>query len=118
MVTQARVGNSVFRSGIQAYVRTRVEGSSGIDLLLAAYDMAIASCAREDDVTAAHCLAELINALNFAYDEVATGLFRLYRYCLDLVKTQRWQEAAAILRHLRQTWAEAAGEPLLQIVKN
>lgn len=118
MISEPKSSSSPVRNSVLVYVRNRVEGISEEELLLDTYDLAIVSCVRKDDLPASRCIAELINALNFDYPEVATGLFRLYRYCLDLVKDQKWDEAAGILRELRRTWAEALGYPIRRAANN
>ncbi len=52
-------------------------------------------------------LVELISSLNFDYEEVALGLFRLYQYCQDKIRLEEFDEAVTILQGLRDAWMES-----------
>ena len=93
--------------GIAAYRHSEVAYSSPQDLLLKLYDVAIASCRQRDGRRSRAALVELIDSLNFQYAQVATGLLRLYNYCLDLIRDEQFDDAQAILADLRETWAKA-----------
>ncbi len=93
--------------GIAAYRHNEVAYASPQDLLLKLYDVAIASCRQRDARRSRAALVELIDSLNFEYAQVATGLLRLYNYCLDLIRDEQFDDAQAILADLRETWAKA-----------
>jgi flagellin-specific chaperone FliS len=76
-------------------------------LLLTLYDQAILGCKKQDEGKASSALAKLIDALDFDYAEVSTGLFRLYEYLLRMVWKRNFSQALPILSELRQTWTEA-----------
>jgi flagellin-specific chaperone FliS len=52
-----------------------------------------------------------VSSLNFEAGELATDLFRLYEYCLQAVRRQRFTDAAAVLRILKSGWAEGLRSP-------
>ncbi|HIC89164.1 MAG TPA: flagellar protein FliS [Anaerolineae bacterium] len=91
----------------QAYQQPRIENTDPLNLVLVAYDAALTGCARHDLVQTARALTVLYNGLDFSQGEIAVGLFRLYQYCAGLVRQGKFDEAADLLRELRETWAEA-----------
>ena len=91
----------------RAYQNNQVLGASPVQLLLMTYEVIISSCARRDPQKARRGLVELIGALNFDYQEMALGLFRLYDYCLTALGRGRFDEAAGIVRELKGAWEQA-----------
>ncbi len=89
------------------YVTTRTQGMSQQQMLLELYDFAIAGCLARDSRKASAAIVELIAALNFNYEEIATGLYRLYEYALREVKAQHFDAAHTVLAGLREAWGEA-----------
>ena len=97
---------------VTSYYRTqqgrRVAKGFGVgQLLLELYDHAIAGCVARDCKKVSAALVELIGALNFDYEDIALGLFRLYDWCLRRARAKAWDEVSEILRDLRETWARA-----------
>jgi flagellin-specific chaperone FliS len=90
-----------------AYRETQTQGLAPQQLLLQLYDFAIAGCVARDMRRASAALVELIAALDFDYEEIAHGLFRLYEYALRQVKAGQYESALGILRDLRDTWEQA-----------
>jgi flagellin-specific chaperone FliS len=90
-----------------AYAATQTQGMSQQQMLLQLYDFAIAGCVARDTRKATAAIVELIAALNFDYEEIATGLYRLYDYALREVKAQRYEAAHKVLGGLRDAWHEA-----------
>jgi flagellar protein FliS len=90
-----------------AYATTQLQGMTQQQMLLQLYDFAIAGCVAHDAKKASAAIVELIAALNFDYEEIATGLYRLYDYSLREVKAQRFDNARKILGDLRETWHQA-----------
>ena len=76
-------------------------------LVLHVYDYAIQSCIRKDIDGASNALVELIDSLNFDYQEIASGLFRLYEYLMRLVKVGEFELPLDLLKKLRYTWNQA-----------
>jgi len=94
-------------AALQHYRAQQVQGASPMQLVLMVYDIAIVACEARDPQRAGRALSELIGSLNFEYEEIATGLFRLYEYCLWGIRRSRFQDAAKVLRGLRQAWVDA-----------
>jgi len=90
-----------------AYVAQHTQGMSQQQMLLQLYDFAVAGCVARDARKATAAIVELIAALNFDYEEIATGLYRLYDYTLREVRAQRFEEARKILGGLRDAWQQA-----------
>jgi flagellin-specific chaperone FliS len=90
-----------------AYATAQTQGMSQQQMLLQIYDFAIAGCVAGDVRRATAAIVELIAALNFDYEEIATGLYRLYDYALREVKAHRFDAAHKVLAELRDTWQEA-----------
>jgi len=57
-----------------AYVAQQTQGMSQQQMLLQLYDFAVAGCVARDGRKATAAIVELIAALNFDYEEIATGL--------------------------------------------
>ena len=81
--------------------------SSPEDLLLHLYDFAIQSCIRKDVDRTSNALAELIDSLNFEYQDISGGLFRLYEYIMRCVKQNEFEIPLDLLKKLRETWNQA-----------
>jgi flagellin-specific chaperone FliS len=94
-------------AGIAAYRQNQVNLASPGELLIKVYDLGIGACARGDAEQARAVLIELINSLNFTQNSVAVGLLRLYNYCLDMIRQEKFDEPKRILNELRETWAQA-----------
>ena len=76
-------------------------------LLVKTYDVAIAALSVQDGQRACKAVASLIDALDFEHAEIAGGLFRLYRYCMEQIKQGDMAVPTRILTDLRDTWAQA-----------
>jgi flagellin-specific chaperone FliS len=94
-----------------AYLAAQTQTMTPQQVLLELYDFAIAGCVARDARKASAALVELIAALDFDYEEIAAGLYRLYEYALREVKAQRFEAAHRILTGLRDTWRVALGVP-------
>ena len=93
---------------LRRYVEQEVLGASPQKAVLLLYERAICGCLRRDERLASAALAQLIDALDLRY-EVAQGLFRLYDWCLRLVKRGQFEAAREILQELRDAWRRAMG---------
>jgi len=49
-------------------------------------------------------VTELINALNFDYENVAVNYYRLYRYAMEQIYQSNFKDAALVLREMREMW--------------
>lgn len=90
-----------------AYITTQTRGMTPQQVLLQLYDLAIAGCVARDMRRASAALVELIAALDFSYEGIAQGLYRLYEYALRHVKAERYDVSLGILRELRDSWEQA-----------
>ena len=105
--TQATVVNG---KKLQTYQQSQILGLDSVQLLIKVYDYTILQCKKGDISLASRGLVELISALNFEYQEIALGLFRLYQYCMDKVKQSEFDEAVALLQGLRSAWLTTTAE--------
>ncbi len=90
---------------LKSYQSSQIMSMDPIPLLIKVYDFIILNCKKRDLEKSTKGLVELISALNFDYQEVSLGLFRLYQYCLDNIKQNKFDEAIVILEGLRDSWA-------------
>jgi flagellin-specific chaperone FliS len=93
-----------FRS--QEYRQNDVLGASPLRLVVMAYDLAIQSCERKDFEKATRAISVLRDALNFEYQDVALGLFRVYQWCLDCIRQGDYGSAISALSELRDAWVQ------------
>ena len=92
----------------QSYRENQIKSATPLDLVIMAYDAALAGCGQQDLERTTKAISILRNALDFSYNaDVALGFFRIYQYCADLVRKGEYDEAAHLLRELRGAWAEA-----------
>lgn len=94
-------------ASVAAYRQNQLTYASPQDLLLAVYDAGVTACATGDADRAKAALVELVNSLNFDYQEISFGLLRMYNYCLDLTAKGQLEDVGRILSELRTTWAQA-----------
>jgi len=78
-----------------------------VQLIIKVCDFVILNCKKGDMTEASRGLVELISALNFDYQEISLGLFRLYQYCMEKIKNKEFDEAIHILQGLRNAWAQS-----------
>lgn len=95
---------------VNSYVNNQLMGLSKGQLLLTVYDIAITGCQQKDSDKAIRAISELISSLNFNYQEIAVGLFRLYQYTIDQLRSKNYAESLITLQELRETWAMAIQE--------
>lgn len=90
----------------QEYRQNDVLGASPLRLVVMAYDLAIQSCERQDFEKATRAISVLRDALNFEYQDVALGLFRVYQWCLDCIRQGDYNNAISALSELRDAWVQ------------
>ncbi|MGE5620294.1 MAG: hypothetical protein ACM3US_13690 [Sphingomonadaceae bacterium] len=95
------------RPQLNSYRVNSVVGLTRGELLLKLYDLGISALAAQDGQRASRVVAQMIESLDFRYSDIAFGLFRLYRYCMDEIKRGKYDMATLILKELRDTWARA-----------
>ena len=93
---------SAYRS---QYREQEVLGSSPVHRIVMAYDVAIQACEQKNVQRATQAVSLLRDSLNFDYGDAALGLFRLYQWCLDCIRSNNYPEALKILSDLREAWA-------------
>lgn len=103
--------SSVYQTASQTYRINQVNNASPLDLLLMAYDAALVGCAQHSLERTANALTVLRNALDYNYDaKIAMGFYQLYQYCAELTRQGEFDQAATILRELRDSWAQVKAE--------
>ena len=103
----------------RAYQRNQIMGMNPMELVVKVYDVAILGCNTQDANKVSKALVELIAALRFdGNEEVATGLFRLYQYSMDMAKQGDFDEARQILTDLRGAWVSTLEKNKPPVNKN
>lgn len=92
---------------VNTYLENQILNAKPEELILKVYDFILLHIKKKNYAKANAGLIELIAALNFDYQEQALGFFRLYTYCQQLIRQEKWDEAAQIIKELRDTWAKA-----------
>ena len=88
----------------QKYREQQVLNASPAERLVIIYDVALLACTRRDLEKFSRAMGVLLEGLDFNYPEVANGLLAIYQWCGELARKKRYDEAAGILRELRDTW--------------
>ena len=100
-----------FQNATLTYRMNQINGASPLDLLIMAYDAALASAGQQDLDRFTRAIGVLRDALDYSYDaEVALGFFRLYQYCADLARKGEYDEAAGLIRELRDAWVQVRSQ--------
>ncbi|MFQ5649943.1 MAG: flagellar export chaperone FliS [bacterium] len=89
------------------YLRQQLKTASPEKLILMLFDLGVKRCRARDRTGAARVLVELIAALNFDHKEIALTFFQLYRFALDQVHSQKFENALMIFEGLRDVWESA-----------
>lgn len=89
------------------YLLQQVNSAGPEKLISLLYDLGSKSCRSKDRQKAAKVLVELIAALNFEYKEIAIGFFDLYRYALDEVHKNKFENALMVFDGLNDVWKSA-----------
>ena len=99
------------QAAANTYRMNQIRSASPLDLLIMTYDAALAACAGADLERSTRAISYLRDTLVWDYDAESTmGFFRLYQYCNELVREGKYDEAAHILRELRDTWAQVKNQ--------
>jgi flagellin-specific chaperone FliS len=94
-------------SAINTYRKEQVLNLSPVEVIKRLYEVAIIACRRNESDLARRAINELIAGLNFEYNEIAVGLYRLYDYSKLCIRQGNMEEAAKVLDELRATWVQA-----------
>ncbi len=87
------------------YKQQDVMSASPLRLVIMTYDLAIRACEQQDFVKAIKTISALRDTLDMDYPDVSVGLFRLYQWCLDCIRTGDYASAITTLSELRSAWA-------------
>ena len=96
------------REPYRARFQEELDGLSPARLLLKLYDLAIASCDREERERLISTLTELVAALSFDHREISTPLFSIYDHCIRLGRAGKFGDVRAVLVQLRDAWSQSA----------
>ncbi len=107
MQTSVAYRQSMAKKGLNNYRENAILNASPEELILKLYDLGLLSIKKGDLQKANRVLTELISSLNFDYQEVALGFFKLYRYCQNELYQGRTEMPLKILTELRESWAKA-----------
>jgi flagellin-specific chaperone FliS len=80
-------------------------GASPVRLVVMTYDVAIKACEQRDFIRASQAVSLLRDSLNLEYGDVGMGLFRLYQWVLECIRSEAYDDALKTLRELRDGWA-------------
>jgi flagellin-specific chaperone FliS len=89
------------------YRKEHLLNLSPVEVIKKLYDTAILGCKKNDTALAQQAVTELIIGLNFEYEDISVGLYRLYQYSKDCIRKGELDEAVKVLQELRETWVEA-----------
>ena len=89
------------------YLKQKIMSAIQGEVVCYIYDAGIVACKKKDTTKAGQAIRELINALNFDYKEMAVPLFDLYKYCLNNINSDKFEDAQEILEGLRDAWFDA-----------
>lgn len=92
---------------VNTYLENQILNAKPEELILKVYDFILLHIKKKNYSKANAGIVELIAALNFDYQDVALGFFKLYTYSQQLLRSEKWDEAYTIIRELRDTWAKA-----------
>ncbi|MCL4540703.1 MAG: flagellar protein FliS [Bacteroidetes bacterium] len=95
------------RQAFKGYKTNEIMSLSPVQLILKLYDFVIVNSKRKNYNNVSAGLTQLIAALNFDYQEVSIGFFRLYRYCQNQSQNGNFAEVEKIISELRSAWAQA-----------
>lgn len=98
---------------LQSYQQSQILSMEPVPLLIKVYDFTILNCKKKNMEKAGKGLVELISTLNFDYPDVSLGLFRLYQYCQDKIREEKYDEVISILEGLRNAWIETLKKEMI-----
>jgi flagellar protein FliS len=95
---------------VNQYVTNEILNATPEKLIMKVYDFAIINCQKHNMLKTNEALQVLINALNFEHPEakeISFGLLRLYRYCQDQMRKNKYDDVYKVLSELKETWETA-----------
>jgi flagellar protein FliS len=106
-VAYKRASTGSHKSKINTYLENQILNSKPEELVLKVYDFILLNIKKKNYNKANAGIIELIAALNFDYQDVSLGLFKLYTYCQNQIRKENWTEAQEIIQDIRNSWAKA-----------
>jgi flagellin-specific chaperone FliS len=101
----------------KAYMSVQVASNDPGELILLAYSAAIQGCEQRDMRRAGDAVCELMNGLDFTYQEIAGNLIVTYDWIFRLIKEGKFDEAKQFLTELREAWAKALENEAARLAK-
>jgi flagellin-specific chaperone FliS len=101
---------STNKSPVNQYLMNDIIHSTPQQLLIRIYDFAILQCNKNNMVKTNDAIQVLMNSLNYDTEEtrnISTGLFRLYKYCQEQMRSGNNDIVHKILTELRESWLSA-----------
>ena len=89
------------------YMIQKIMSASPNQLVSYIYDAILVACRQQDRLRAQRGLLTLIKSLRFEYEEIASPMSELYRYCLKQISAGEFEEVAALIAECRVAWVEA-----------
>ncbi len=99
-------GNVLPGEAAEAYGTSAIEGATPGRLVLQTYDHIIKCCRKKDVGRGKKGLVELQSALNLDYLEISGPLYRIYEYCTDRLRDEKFAEVAQVMTDLRSSWSK------------
>jgi flagellin-specific chaperone FliS len=96
-----------FNTAAHIYHREQFINLSPVEVVKKLYDTAILGCKKNNTVLAQNAITELVVGLNFDYQDISVGLYRLYQYTKYCIRNGNMNEAVRVLEELRTTWVKA-----------
>ena len=98
---------SSYKKSVNTYLENQILNAKPEELVLKVYDFILLNMKKKNYNKANAGLVELIASLNFDYQDVSVGLFKLYTYCQEQIRKENWEEAKGIIQDIRDAWAKA-----------
>jgi flagellin-specific chaperone FliS len=96
-----------YSAAAHTYNREQYLNLSSVEVIKKLYDTAILGCKKNNTVLAQNAITELVVGLNFEYQDISVGLYRLYQYTKHCIRNGNMNEAVRVLDELRTTWVQA-----------
>ncbi len=96
-----------FNAAAHMYHREQFLNLSPVEVIKKLYDTAILGCKKNNASLAQNAITELVVGLNFDYQDISVGLYRLYQYTKNCIRNGNMKEAIRVLEELRTTWVKA-----------
>jgi flagellin-specific chaperone FliS len=93
---------------ISKYIEKRIMGAATLNLLLDTFDFIIVACKDRNSHKALRGITALERSLDFhTIPDLAQLFLIIYRYCRQLIKSERFGDACTYISGLRSAWEDA-----------